>query len=418
MFALPIARKIELLDHHVHASLPRLGLGESDARDLGRAVGDLGDVHVVDVGHVLARDALGDRVALGEGDVGELQGRGGDVADRPDVRDVRPELRVDVHEALLVYRDAGVVEAESLGDGPATDRHQADVGGHGLRLAPDLVGHLDRVVRVDHGRHRRAGRRRDAALAVGAGDLLGDLLVLERSEAGERLEQGDVGAEGPVHGGELEPYRAGADHDGRGRDPVVPQGLVARDDPVRQREPGQQPRTRPRGDHDVVRLDPAAVDLDGRAVHELGGAGHDVDLALRDEPGHALHELVDDLLLEGLDRRPVGFARGLDAPLGGAVDGVHHGGRLQQGLRGDAAAEQARAAEAVVALDQDDAQAEFGGAQGGGIPPGPGSDHDYVVRITHPVRKSTRVRPARSEDAVRPPAVRCRRWTITRTRRS
>ena len=72
-------------------------------------------------------------------------------------------------------------------------------------------------------------------------------------------------------------------------------------------------------------------------------------------------------------------------------DGVHHGRRLQQRLRGDAPAEQARAAEPVVALDEGDALAELGGAQGGGVPTRPGSDHDYVVRITHPMSKSTRV---------------------------
>ncbi len=95
------------------------------------------------------------------------------------------------------------------------------------------------------------------------------------------------------------------------------------------------------------------------------------------------------LVLEGLDRRPVGLARGLDAPLVGAVHRVHHGGGLQQGLRGDATPEQAGAAEAVVTFDQGDALAELGGAQGGGVPARPGADHHYVVRITHPVSKST-----------------------------
>ena len=62
---------------------------------------------------------------------------------------------------------------------------------------------------------------------------------------------------------------------------------------------------------------------------------------------------------------------------------------MQERLRRDAAAEQAGAAEPVVALDEGDALAELGGAQGGGVPAGPASDHGYVVGITHPTSQAT-----------------------------
>ena len=42
-------------------------------------------------------------------------------------------------------------------------------------------------------------------------------------------------------------------------------------------------------------------------------------------------------------------------------------------------------------FDEGDALAELRGAQGGGVPAGPGADHHYVVGITHPERKSTAV---------------------------
>ena len=102
---------------------------------------------VVDVRHVLPGDAFGDRVALGERDVGELQRRRRDVADRPDVLDGRAQLAVDVHEPLLVHRHAGLLEAEPLGHGPATDRDQADVRGDLVRRTVRLEGDLDRFVR-------------------------------------------------------------------------------------------------------------------------------------------------------------------------------------------------------------------------------------------------------------------------------
>ena len=39
-----------------------------------------------------------------------------------------------------------------------------------------------------------------------------------------------------------------------------------------------------------------------------------------------------------------------------------------------------------VPLHQGHALAEFGRAQGGGVPAGPGADHDYVVGVPHPRR--------------------------------
>ena len=145
MFALPIARKSSC---SVATLWPRvLGLRgrEADARDLGGAVRDAWDVDVVDVRHGLAGDPFGDRVALGERDVRELERRRRHVSHRPDVLDVGPQLAVDVHEPLLVDRDARLLEAEPVGHGSATDRDEADVGGHLVRLALRLERDVDRL---------------------------------------------------------------------------------------------------------------------------------------------------------------------------------------------------------------------------------------------------------------------------------
>ena len=94
------------------------------------------------------------------------------------------------------------------------------------------------------------------------GDLLRDVLVLERRERRERLQDGDLGAERPVERRELEADGTRADHDRGAGDPVVPECLVARDDPLGQLEPREQSRTRSARDDDVAGVDFGAVDLD------------------------------------------------------------------------------------------------------------------------------------------------------------
>src|SRR5262249_42974090 len=76
--------EIELLDDDLPARVAHLRLREADARDLGRAVRDARDVHVVDRWDVGAGDPLGDGDPLREGDVRELERGRRDVPARPD----------------------------------------------------------------------------------------------------------------------------------------------------------------------------------------------------------------------------------------------------------------------------------------------------------------------------------------------
>src|SRR5438067_679676 len=82
-------------------------------------------------------------------------------------------------------------------------------------------------------------------------------------------------------------HGAGADHHGRSRDVVEGQGLVARNDPVGDLKPRQEPGARPGGEHDVGRLDPGPVDLDGRARKECALALDHLDLAGLDQAGQS-----------------------------------------------------------------------------------------------------------------------------------
>src|SRR6185312_1243459 len=107
--------------------------------------------------------------------------------------------------------------------------------------------------------------------------------VLDRDDAGEHLEDGDLGVEAAIDGGELDPDGAGADHHQLLGDLVEGQDLDVGEDAVVGLEPGEHAGGGTGGDDDVLGAHPL-----GRAVGELhvqlsragpgGGAAHPVDL--------------------------------------------------------------------------------------------------------------------------------------------
>ena len=72
-------------------------------------------------------------------------------------------------------------------------------------------------------------------------------------------------------------------------------------------------------------------------------------------------------------RSIVGWAK-RDAPVGQVLGFGDRLGHVQQGLRGDAAAQQADAAQARFEIDQGDLQAQIGGEKRGGISAGTGAE--------------------------------------------
>ena len=147
--------------------------------------------------------------------------------------------------------------------------------------------------------------------------------------------------------------------------------------------PGSSRGRDPARDHHVPGVDLRAVDLHGRPRQELRGSLHDGDPAGFDQPGDALDQLVDDLVLEREHRRPIGVAGGLDAPFLRAIDRVHHRRGLQQRLGRDAATDEAGAAQPIVALDDGDTLAHLCRPESRGVAAGAGADHDDVVRVRH-----------------------------------
>ena len=130
---------------------------------------------------------------------------------------------------------------------------------------------------------------------LAAGDL-GDVGVLGREHAVERLEQQHVGAEAAVGGGDLRARRAGADDGERLRQLLQrPRALGADHAPAELRAGDRLGHRARREDDRLARLDLRAVDGDLALAGEAAGALDVVDLVLLEQAGDAAGERLDDL---------------------------------------------------------------------------------------------------------------------------
>ena len=136
----------------------------------------------------------------------------------------------------------------------------------------------------------------------------------------------------------------------------------------------------------LERLLVALEDLDLALARQPGGALDPVDLVLLEEELDALGEAADNLVLARVHlahvdrRRTVGNHH---APLLGVLHHLQRVGVLEQRLGGNAAPDQARAAERFLLLDDGDLLAELRGPDRGHVAAGTGADHDDVVRSGH-----------------------------------
>ncbi len=240
--------------------------------------------------------------------------------------------------------------------------------------------HDDAGRRLLHLAEPRAELGGDPALAELSLDLLGELLVLERQQVGERLDDRDVGAERPPDARELDADDAATEHDDRTRHVVEGEGVVAGDDAgAVDLKTWQRLGHRSGGQDDVASGVGGVADGDGVGANETARALDEGDAAALHQPGQPLVEAGDDAVLVGVDRCHVdAVERRLDAELLTFAGGVSDLGRVQQRLGGDAALVQAGATELAL-LDQHDVEAELGGAQGAGIATAAtAEDHDVV----------------------------------------
>src|SRR3954453_9829594 len=139
-----------------------------------------------------------------------------------------------------------------------------------------------------------------------------------------------------------------------------------------------------------ARRDDGPLERDGRAavgaldaqhvrLRELRHAGDDLDLALLREAREPVREPRDDRLLPRPEPVDVDLRLAERDALALGLLGLGDDPRdVQQRLGRDAADVEAHAAEALVALDQDDLQTEVGGAEGGGVAARAGAEDDDV----------------------------------------
>ena len=219
----------------------------------------------------------------------------------------------------------------------------------------------------------------DAALAVGALELLGDGLVLVVGEVGQGFDDRDLGTEAAPHGGELEADNAAAENHDRGGNPIHLQRLVRGDDAATDLEAGNRTRVGAGGQDDVAAGDALAAHLDSVGVSEAAPAGDEFDLAGLEKPLQALVEASNDRVTVLADLGHVDTVEGgVDAELRGLAHGLGHLGGMQVRLRRDATAVQTGAAH-LIAVDKGDCHAELCCAQGSRIAAGTRPQNDDVV---------------------------------------
>src|SRR6185437_2631627 len=361
-----IGRKGEFADGIGMPCLLQLFLGLADGGYLGRGIHNTWD-HVVVHMTSLARDHLGAGNALVLRLVGQ-HGTGDHVADGIDALHVGREMRINLHAAAVIERDARLLKPEALGIGHAADADENDIGfDHFLRAARSGLDlgrkHLARINRRDLG----AELELESLLLEYALELPRDLAIHAGQDAIEKFDHGDLGAEPVPDRAELEPDHARADNQELAGDLVQRQRAGRRHDALLIDFDALQPcNVRAGGDHDVLGLDELrlairARDFDLAGTENLALAVNDVDLVLLHQELDALDVAVDALLLEVHHGRQIELGRrDADAHLGKGVSGLlEHLRGMQQRLRGHAADIEAGAAQRRILLDHGDLHAEL-----------------------------------------------------------
>src|SRR5690606_11004578 len=127
----------------------------------------------------------------------------------------RLETAVDLDAAALVAGDAGLVQPEPVGEGPAAggDQHGIGLDGLGLAALHGLTGDGRALALLRHGRDLSAELELEALLGRHALELLRDLSVHAAEDSVEIPDHRSPGAEARPDRAELEPDDATADDD-------------------------------------------------------------------------------------------------------------------------------------------------------------------------------------------------------------
>ena len=341
---------------------------------------------------LLTRDALHHEDPFGLGKMRELwmdaARHRNDVADGGEpVLAGEQGVRIDDHETSFHLHVGELLQIEVLGDRAPADGTEEHLRLELLRTLGGGDGRLHSRLGAVHLLQLGRGEGLDAPAPESLLELGGDVVIFERDQPGKQLDDGHLAPEPAKDGSELDSHRAGAEDDEALGDDLVVEQLVARDD-VRaiHLETGQKPRRGAAREDDVFRLDGlvsrrSARDVDAPGPGEPGVAVHAVDLVLAEEELDALGVRGDHLLLALQDAGHVDrdFALHLDAVLLRLARGVQHLGGVEQRFGGDAAAQEAGAAETLVLLDAGDLEPQLPGTDRGDVAARSGPDHRDVV---------------------------------------
>ena len=360
-------------------------LGLADGRHFRRGIHDAWDNVVVHVPG-LAGDDFRNRHTFVLGLVRQHRA-GDDVADRIDAFHGGGKMRIDLHAAAAVERNAGFLQAKAFGVGHPADADQHHVGFELLRRAAGrgFDGHRQHLARGINRGDLGAELEHKALLLQQALELPGDFAVHAGQDAVEEFDHHDLGTEPVPHRAELEPDHAGADDQQFLRHLFERQRAGRRHDALLVDLDALQPRdVRAGGDHDVPGLDRLRLAVGGHldlaGAKNFAGAFQDVDLVLLHQEVDALDVAVDALLLEIHHRRQIELWRGdADAHLRKRMRGfLEHLGSMQERLGWHAADIEAGAAEGRI-FDHRDLHAKLRRAHRADVTAGPGADDDEIV---------------------------------------
>ena len=311
-----------------------------------------------------------------------------DVADRPHVIHACAQALVGCHEAAIEGHPV-LFESESCRRRPTADGDEEVVRlEHGAVFEGDRHG----VVGLGRAGEAHAQRVRDPTLAERALERLAHCDVLVRDEVLESFDDGHVRAERAPHARELDSDDPAPEDDDALRDLGELESVLTGEDPPADLETGQRPAVGPGRQHDVGASVEILADADRGARFENALAGHDGDAARLDETLEPLVFLGDDALavcphavwVDPVQRRADADGRGIPCH-------VRDLGGVQQRLRRNAAAVQARAADLVL-LDHGDGLAQLGGAESCRVSAAATSEYDEVElllghRVSSPATK-------------------------------
>ncbi len=192
----------------------------------------------------------------------------------------------------------------------------------------------------------------DIAGPEGAFEPLGHDLLFAGHQPGQRLNDGDLRPEGAPHRGKFHPNHSPAENDGAFGDEVQLQGMLGRDDPPADVQPGEGPGVGTGGQDNVVAPVTRAAHLDGVLLNKPAPAANKFDAAGGNQALKTLVQAGDHTLFESVHTGHLNTFEGPGHPDRlAATDCVGRLGGMKQSLSRDTPAVQARAAK-LVALNK------------------------------------------------------------------